>query len=809
MLPALFFISFVTIGWQLGLMRCLLMARYHHFSFLVISCALLGFGAGGTVLSLGRTWFVRNYYEAYRWGILLFAVSLPVCFWLGEALPLQVYFPPVNFLPTLGWWVLFWLIHTVPFLLAGMLVGLALMIASGRAHRAYAANLTGSAAGAIGGIWLLDLVPPNGIVLWLGLFLVLSAAFLVDASNRRSRWAYGSCVALLGLLFVGAQGFHADKLFPLNIDQYKTLAYIDRLMAQGDAKRIAVYNSARGSVELFSGPHFHALMSLSGAEPPPPMDIVIRDGFHAGSIPVISQDEQARFLRGTLTALPYKLIQPESVLVLGESGSTYLWLARLSPAKSIVFVQPDRNIIRILEDHPSRPLTDPRIKVIVAEPRAFLDRTSEAFDIIHLAALEGFAAGSGGIGGLREDYLATVEGFTRCLDALSPHGIAGVVRGIQDPPRDNIKIAATWIEALEKRGSRRPGDHMLIARDELNVATFVSPSRLGASEVKAFREACHTMSWDMDWFPGVRPDLTNRVHNLPGPPGAAVSWYFHAMGKLLSGERSRFYREWIANVRPATDNMPFFYDFFRWVSLSRLREVFGPLWPTRAEMGFLVLLVAVIWTAATAALLLPPAVILLRRASGSPSLRLICPTVGYFAAIGTGFMFLEMTLIQLFTRFLGNPVVAAALVIGSLLFCAGLGSLVQPKVTGPLRTGILAVTAAIALLVTAETWLLPAMFETVAGLGDVWKAAISLGMIAPLAVLMGMPFPWALARLAQEAEAAIPLAWAVNGFASVVSASGAVVLAMVYGFNILLALAAGVYCIAGVLGLALLGGQKT
>jgi hypothetical protein len=481
----------------------------------------------------------------------------------------------------------------------------------------------------------------------------------------------------------------------------------------------------------------------------------------------------------------------------------YLWLARLSSAQSIVFVQPDRNIVRVLQDHPSRVLADPRIRVIVAEPRAFLDRTTESFDIIHLAALEGFAAGSGGIGGLREDYLATVEGFERCLAAIGPHGVACAVRGIQDPPRDNIKIAATWIEALEKRGAHWPGDHVLMARDELSLATCVSPSRFGYREVNNFLEECHRRSWDMDWFPGIRPEQISRVHNLPGPPDSTVSWYFHAMEQMLSGQRGKFYNEWIANVRPATDNMPFFYDFFRWASLAKFREVFGPLWPTRAEMGFPVLVVSLIWTAAIATVLLPPAVILLRRAARPRTMSLVFAVV-YFAALGTGFMFLEMTFIQLFTRFLGDPVVAAALVLGGLLLFAGVGSLIQPKVTWRLAKGVFSVTCAIGLLVVAEAWVLLAVFETAAGVGDLGKSVIGLTMIAPLAVLMGMPFPWGLARLSHGAEAAVPLAWAVNGFASVVSASGAVVLAMVHGFNVLLVLAAVIYFIAGLLGLMML-----
>ena len=182
--PAVFFISFAAIGWQLGLMRCLLIARYHHFSFLVISCALLGFGAGGAVLSLGSSWFEKHQEQVFRWGTVGFALSLPICFRLGEDLPLNVYFPPALLIPTLGWWVAFWIIHCIPFLLAGLLIGLALMSAGKEAHRIYAVNLVGSAAGALGGILLLAYVPANGVVIPMGLLVLLSGMFLIPRGNR-------------------------------------------------------------------------------------------------------------------------------------------------------------------------------------------------------------------------------------------------------------------------------------------------------------------------------------------------------------------------------------------------------------------------------------------------------------------------------------------------------------------------------------------------------------------------------------------------------------------------------------------------
>jgi hypothetical protein len=800
---AVFFISFAAIGWQLGLMRCLLIARYHHFSFLVISCALLGFGAGGTVLSLGRSWFETHPEPVFRWGTMGFALSLPICFRLGEALPLNVYFPPDLLIPTLGWWVVFWLIHCIPFVLAGLVIGLALMAGGRNAHKVYAVNLAGSAAGALGGILLLAYVPANDLAVCLGLLVLMSGLILVPTGKSRPKWICAAGLVGISLLLGAVYLPGPDRLFPLNVDQYKALAYIQRLARQGSAERKLTLYGPRGRADLFASPSFHALLSLNSIEAPPPMDVILRDGFQVGTLLDIKSPDQARFLEGTLSALPYKLLKPERVLILGEAGSIYLWLARLSSAASIVLVQPDENVRRVLTTHPSKVMADPRITVVAAEPRAFLDKTKTRFDIIHLAAMEGFSPGSGGIAGLREDYLGTVEGFSRCLKALTPNGIACVVRGIQDPARDNIKLAGTWIEALERNDVKEPGKALMVARDELGLATLVGRVPFSADLVRRLLSVCRSMSWDLDWYPGVRPEQTNRIHLLDGPEGTRVSWYYQAVKEILSPEREDFYRNWICNVRPATDDRPFFYDFFRWDSISKLRLVFGPQWPARAEMGFLVLMLATIWTAVTATILLPGPIILLRKGKGTVSKRLIGWAVAFFAVLGTGFMFLEMSFIQMFTRFLGDPVLAAALVVGGFLLFAGLGSLSQPYITSRSPGGVVATALIIAVLVLFDISLFPALFETAASLPGVWKVLAGLTMIAPLAFLMGTPFPWGLSILHERAAAAVPVAWAVNGFASVVSACGAVVLAMTYGFKDLLALAAGLYGIAGLLSLLL------
>jgi hypothetical protein len=63
----------------------------------------------------------------------------------------------------------------------------------------------------------------------------------------------------------------------------------------------------------------------------------------------------------------------------------------------------------------------------------------------------------------------------------------------------------------------------------------------------------------------------------------------------------------------------------------------------------------------------------------------------------------------------------------------------------------------------------------------------------PLAVLMGIPFPLGLAWLEERAPGLIPWAWAVNGCASVISSVLAAILALSFGFTLVLSLGAAAY----------------
>jgi hypothetical protein len=85
------------------------------------------------------------------------------------------------------------------------------------------------------------------------------------------------------------------------------------------------------------------------------------------------------------------------------------------------------------------------------------------------------------------------------------------------------------------------------------------------------------------------------------------------------------------------------------------------------------------------------------------------------------------------------------------------------------------------------------------GLHEVARIVLSLALIAPLGFFMGMPFPLGLTRVSAQAPALVPWAWGVSGCFSVISAILATVLAIHFGFTVVVLLAAIFYLAAAVI----------
>ena len=170
------------------------------------------------------------------------------------------------------------------------------------------------------------------------------------------------------------------------------------------------------------------------------------------------------------------------------------------------------------------------------------------------------------------------------------------------------------------------------------------------------------------------------------------------------------------------------------------------------------------------------------------------PVALYFLAIGFAFMFMEIAFIQKFVLFLPHPLYAVAVVLCAFLMFAAAGSWLAGRWQAANKV-IIAVMAMVALALFYLA-MLPHLFQALAHLPDAAKIIISVALIAPLAMCMGAPFPTGMMRLAGANEEAIPWAWAINGFASVVGAVLATLLAIHLGFAAVILLAVLIYAVA-------------
>lgn len=164
----------------------------------------------------------------------------------------------------------------------------------------------------------------------------------------------------------------------------------------------------------------------------------------------------------------------------------------------------------------------------------------------------------------------------------------------------------------------------------------------------------------------------------------------------------------------------------------------------------------------------------------------------YFALLGLGFLFVEIPLLQRFILYLGQPAYAFAAVTSTLLVAAGIGSgCLSSRL--PLRLVLLLIT----LLVISYPFLLPPLFDATLRFPFAGRVAITAVALFPLGILLGIPFPGGLRLVAQESPGLIPWLWAVNGCASVISAVLAAMVALTWGFSVVLWSAALAYGLAG------------
>jgi hypothetical protein len=375
------------------------------------------------------------------------------------------------------------------------------------------------------------------------------------------------------------------------------------------------------------------------------------------------------------------------------------------------------------------------------------------------------------------------------LSRLSPDGLISMTLYLLPPPRQELKLLATWIEAMERSGLD-PALHLIALRSWGTISFFIKKSSFTQQETQKLKDFSTKCLFDLVYYPGIKSEEVN-IHNILDNP-----LYYNLTLQLLSPpEREELYRGYLFQIKPATDNRPFFSNFFKLTKLKATYRILGQKWLPFLQGKFLVFLLLIQSFIIAFVLILLPLHIYRRREKREKGVSV--KTFFYFGSIGMAFMFVEIIFIQQFILFLGHPLYSTSVIIFSLLFASGAGSFFSKKILGrDLRRNLRKSLLICAGLVILYLFLLPSFRDLFIHLSPPLKMALTFLTVFPLGFLMGFPFPTGIRLLAEQEKGLIPWAWATNAFSSVVNSISALMIAFWAGYSFVLVLASGGYLFA-------------
>ncbi len=794
--PATLLVSAGAIGYELLLMRMLSIVQWHHFAYMIISLALLGYGASGTFIALLRDRLEKRFETAFSTSALLCGVTMVACFVLGQRVPfnaLEIVWDPRQLL-NLG---LVYLLFFVPFFFAACCIGLAFTCRRLAVTRIYFVDLLGAGLGALLVIGALFLLLPQNVLLLMMAF-PLAASVIMSTGSPARRWLVAANVLWLAILSTGLPHSGLD----LRISEFKGLSQALQVV---DSRVTDIQSSPLGLVTVVESPTIPARhapgLSFGTRHIPPEQLQVFTDADGMSAITRFDGDLAPLAYLGDMTAaLPFALLDRPHVLVLGAGGGSDVLLALYHNAHRVDAVELNPQMTRLLthtyRDFAGNIYDDPRVSSFTAEARGFVARTDRDYDLIHIGLLDSFGASGAGVQSLNESYIYTVEAIREYLAHTAPDGVVSITRWLKLPPRDSLKLFATAADALRADGIADPGMHLTLVRSWNTTTLLIRKRAFSPQDLTRLRAFCRSRSFDTSWFPGISIEDTNRYNVLARP------YLYQGATALLDEDPSDFHRRYKFYIEPATDDRPYFFHFFKWSTLLEVLALRNTGGAALIEWGYPILVATLVQaTIAGLLLILLPLSLVRRNWPAGTTLRM----GSYFLLLGFAFLFIEIAFIQKFILFLSHPLYSVAVVLSSFLVFAGLGSAWSEFVAARLAVRRLpAVPAAvivIAIIATLYVLVLPTVFQLFVGAPDLVKVGLTNLLVAPLAFAMGMPFPLGLRALADRAPGFIPWAWGINGFASVASAVLATLLAIEFGFTAVIVLATAFYAIAAVISL--------
>jgi len=842
-------VSAATLGVQVLETRLFSVMLWHHLTYMVVTITLLGFAASGSLLAM-MPWLGRlggSPAVAVSVCSSLFAVTLVVAFAVLAQHPLDTldiehdrskYF----------WLFVRYAYLLVPFLFAGLAIAIALSEFKAGVHRTYFWNLLGSGVGSF--LFILVVRPFGGVGSLLFFAALGGTAGLLAALGARGWATWPARLLAAAVVVASIAGMAAPRLaepwLPIKPARSKALTSLatafdalERIYRERDpaypprdpAQRMTVW-SPLCRIDTLPVPPDPVQVAKDQADParaPRSQVHVFQDG-DAPTVIWSNGHAEDRDYDAHVYGIGYGLVHAPDVLIIGPGGGNDVETALHRGAKKVTAVDINGDTLELVKGPFAAYTHDlyrrDTVEVVHSEGRSYLRRQGDRrFDMIVMSGTDTYAALSSGSYIFSESYLYTAEAFDDFFAHLADDGVVQVLRFRFEPPRETLKLVATAAGALQRLGVRDPRAHFVVINQEDQQAQAIyaelikkdsddpalrtlvdslrefakQPMRYGITlmrkrpfsvdEVRSIAAAMPALNTN----PVVRHVLYYDAGTGVGT-GSEQTAYAGLLRAMAEGNADGFLRTYPYRVTPATDDRPFFFNFYDWKDLGKVRATTDAGYSalTGSEPIGLYILAALLLQTLVVTILLV-VMPLFRVPSGMPSSRL--RVLVYFACLGVAYLLVEIATIQRFVLYLGHPTYSLTANLAIFLVFSGLGSATAGWLGAGRRGAAVAAAAVVALLVAHAVWLPGLLRETLAAAE--WQRVLFAGAaIAPLAFCMGIPFPTGLQLVGQNAPSFLPWAFGVNGAASVLASVLSIVLAMELGFTAVFIAAAALYALA-------------
>ena len=781
----IFLISLAAILLEISYTRIFSFKLFYYFTYLTIGIVLLGMGSGGVFVAVITRLRRIDPEKLIAACCLGAAVVIPLGYWIiatTQLNALDITSDPFEAL-TLVWicTVLF-----TPFLFVGVILATIFGARSEDINRLYFADLVGAGLGCALCIPLFTLISPPGCIFLSALIFAIAALHLAASEWKVGMWAAG-VVAVLVLPIIIVPTWLPEPV----PDREKSMSP----QRNGDSKILFSSWSTMFRVDVVDGWDAKSRYLLA------------HDGNLGSNLIRFDGDfSKLRRFDSDPRSTPYAVIKAHpKVLIIGAAGGHEILASLYFGADHVTAVELNPVTVSLLRDHyadyTGHIADHERVTLINGEGRSFINQDTNTYDLIWFVAPDSYAAlnsASSGAFVLSESYLYTREMITEALAHLKPGGVICLQTGDIDfwrKPNRATRYLVTARDAFARLGKKDFGEHVLVSStpEMFTMATILlSNDRISQEQVTAFHaNAALVKPVGRDstvWHPAA----DNSLGRLKHPVTQAVT--------LPDAQFERWQANYPYNISSVSDDAPFFWHF-----TGFLDAIFKPLdtkdfvldpEDAKGERVLVVLLLLTI-VFSSAFLLLPLMAInhIWRELPHKLNAGL------YFAALGLGFMFFEVSLIQKLTLFLGYPSYSLTVTLFAILIFSGIGSLVSTRFAEERNRALVALVVGLAALVVSYQVGLTHVVTVFGGSHLGLRILITIMVLAPLGLCLGSFMPIgisAISTLSQYKKEYVAWGWAVNGFFSVISSVLATILAMTFGFTIVLYIALGIYIIGAV-----------